>query len=143
MSKTPTIITGTIGMDAHVIGTKVVSRALKDAGYNVVELGMQVSVEEFIHVAQETQADGILMSSLYGMAEFDLKDFKVKLKEAGLNHLLLYIGGNLMVGKHDPKEVEEKFKKIGFDKVYPPGTNIKTVIGTDLKNDLEAKNKLK
>jgi methylaspartate mutase S subunit len=143
MSKTPTIITGTIGMDAHVIGTKVVSRALKDAGYNVVELGMQVSVEEFIHVAQETQADGILMSSLYGMAEFDLKDFKVKLQEAGLNHLLLYIGGNLMVGKHDPKEVEEKFKKIGFDRVYPPGTNIKTVIGTDLKNDLEAKSKLK
>jgi methylaspartate mutase S subunit len=143
MSKMPTIITGTIGMDAHVIGTKVVSRALKDAGYNVVELGMQVSVEEFIHVAQETRADGIMMSSLYGMAEFDLKDFKVKLQEAGLNNLLLYIGGNLMVGKHDPKEVEEKFKKLGFDRVYPPGTNIKTVIATDLKNDLEAKSLLK
>jgi methylaspartate mutase S subunit len=143
MSKTPTIITGTIGMDAHVIGTKVVSRALKDAGYNVVELGMQVSAEEFIHVAQETRADGIMMSSLYGMAEFDLKDFKLKLQEAGLSDLLLYIGGNLMVGKHDHKEVEEKFKKLGFDRVYPPETNIKAVIETDLKNDLKAKSKLK
>jgi methylaspartate mutase S subunit len=139
MSKTPTIITGTVGMDAHVIGTKVISRALKDAGYNVVELGMQVSPEQFIHIAQETKADAVLMSSLYGMAEFDLKDFKVKLQEAGLNNLLLYIGGNLMVGKHDPKEVEEKFKKLGFDRVYPPETDIKKVIATDLKNDLAAK----
>ena len=44
MKKAPTIITGTVGMDAHVIGTKVVSRSLKDAGYDVVELGMQVSL---------------------------------------------------------------------------------------------------
>jgi methylaspartate mutase S subunit len=143
MNKTPTIITGTIGMDAHVIGTKIVSRALRDAGYNVIELGMQVSAEEFIHVAQETKADGILMSSMYGMAEFDLKGLKAKLQEAGLSNLLLYIGGNLMVGKHDPKEVEEKFKNLGFDRVYPPETNIRTVIETDLKKDLEARSKLK
>jgi methylmalonyl-CoA mutase cobalamin-binding subunit len=43
MKKTPTVITGTVGMDAHVIGTKVLSRALKEAGFKVVELGMQVS----------------------------------------------------------------------------------------------------
>jgi methylaspartate mutase S subunit len=143
MNKTPTIITGTIGMDAHVIGTKIVSRALRDAGYNVIELGMQVLAEEFIHVAQETKADGILMSSMYGMAEFDLKDLKAKLQEAGLSNLLLYIGGNLMVGKHDPKEVEKKFKNLGFDRVYPPETNIRTVIETDLKKDLEARSKSK
>jgi len=141
MNKTPTIITGTIGMDAHVIGTKIVSRALRDAGYNVVELGMQVSADEFIHVAQETSADAIMMSSLYGMAEFDLKDFKPKLQEAGLNDVLLYIGGNLMVGKHDYKEIEDKFKNLGFDRVYPPATNIKTVIQSDLKEDLKARKK--
>ena len=71
-------------MDAHVIGTKVLSRALKDAGFKVVELGMQVSPEEFISVAQETKADAILMSSLYGMAELDLKDLMKNGMEAGL-----------------------------------------------------------
>jgi methylaspartate mutase S subunit len=142
MKKKPTIITGTVGMDAHVIGTKVVSRALKDAGFNVVELGMQVSPEEFIHVAQETKADAILMSSLYGMAEFDLKGFKDKVKEAGLGDVLLYIGGNLMVGRHDHQEVEDKFKKIGFDRVYAPETDIDAVIETDLKEDLKAKGKM-
>lgn len=142
MKKAPTIITGTVGMDAHVIGTKVVSRSLKDAGYNVVELGMQVSPEEFISVAQETNADAILMTSLYGMAELDLKEFNEKRMEAGLGDVLLYIGGNLVIGRYDPKEVEPRFKKLGFDRVYPPETDIVAVINGDLKNDLKAKGKL-
>ena len=89
MKKAPTVITGTVGMDAHVIGTKVLSRALRDAGFKVVELGMQVTPEEFISVAQETKADAILMSSLYGMAELDLKDFNQKRMEAGLGDIVL------------------------------------------------------
>lgn len=38
--KQPTIITGTVGMDTHVIGTKILSRAFREAGFNVVELGL-------------------------------------------------------------------------------------------------------
>jgi len=142
MKKAPTIITGTVGMDAHVIGTKVVSRALKDAGFNVVALGMQVSPEEFISVAQETNADAILMTSLYGMAELDLKGFNEKRMEAGLGDMLLYIGGNLVIGRYDPKEIEPRFKKLGFDRVYPPETDIVAVIDSDLKKDLKAKGKM-
>lgn len=142
MKKAPTIITGTVGMDAHVIGTKIVSRTLKDAGFNVVALGMQVSPEEFISVAQETNADAILMTSLYGMAELDLKDFNEKRLEAGLGDMLLYIGGNLVIGRYDPKEVEPRFKKLGFDRVYPPETDIVAVIESDLKTDLKAKGKM-
>ena len=142
MKKAPTVITGTVGMDAHVIGTKVVSRTLKDAGFNVVALGMQVSPEEFISVAQETNADAILMTSLYGMAELDLKGFNEKRMEAGLGDMLLYIGGNLVIGRYDPKEVEPRFKKLGFDRVYPPETDIVAVIDSDLKKDLKAKGKI-
>lgn len=142
MKKAPTIITGTVGMDAHVIGTKVVSRALKDAGFNVVALGMQVSPEEFISVAQETNADAILMTSLYGMAELDLKGFNEKRMEAGLGDVLLYIGGNLVIGRYDPGEVEPRFKNLGFDRVYPPETDIVAVIENDLKKDLKAKGKM-
>jgi methylaspartate mutase S subunit len=141
MKRTPTVITGTVGMDAHVIGTKVLSRALRDAGFKVVELGMQVSPEEFISVAQETRADAILMSSLYGMAELDLKGFNEKRLEAGLGDVVLYIGGNLVVGRSDPAEVEKKFKALGFDRVYPPGTDTEVGIA-DLKKDLQAKGKM-
>ena len=140
MKKIPTVITGTVGMDAHVIGTKILSRALRDAGFNVVELGMQVPPEEFIEVARKTKADAILMSSLYGMAELDLRGFKENCKQAGLEDLILYIGGVLTVGRQDFKEVEKKFKKLGFDKVYPPAANLKLVI-EDLWENLRAKGK--
>jgi len=139
--KQPTVITGTVGMDVHVIGTKILSRALRDAGFNVVELGMQVPPEEFIKVAQETNADAILMSSLYGMAELDLRGFKEKCMEAGLDDVILYIGGILGVGRHDFKEDEKKFKKLGFDRVYPPETNLQAAIN-DLWDDLRAKGKV-
>ena len=140
MAKKPTIITGTVGMDAHVIGTKILSRAFRDAGFNVVALGCLTPPDEFIKAAQETDADAILMSSLYGMAELDLRGFKDKCREAGLEDVLLYIGGILGVSRHDFKEDEVKFKKLGFDRVYPPEANLKSAI-QDLWNDLKAKGK--
>ena len=71
--KTPTIITDTVGMDAHVIGTKILSRAFREAGFTIVELGILTPPEEFIHAAVETNADAILMSSLYGIAVLDVR----------------------------------------------------------------------
>lgn len=136
--KQPTVVTGTVGMDAHVIGTKILSRALRENGFNVVELGILTPPDEFIKAAIETNADAILMSSLYGMAELDVKGFKEKCIEAGIGDVLLYIGGILGVGKHDFKDDEVKFKKMGFDRVYPPESDIKTAM-QDLWADLKAK----
>ncbi len=130
------VITGTVGVDAHVIGTKVISRALRDAGFNVVELGAQTPPEEFIMAAQETAADAMMISSLYGMAELDLDGFRDKCTEAGLDAILLYLGGNLGVARHDFAEDEAKFKRMGFDRVYPPEADIRAAI-EDLKGDLD------
>jgi methylaspartate mutase S subunit len=136
----PTVITGTVGKDAHVIGTKILSRALRDAGFNVVELGILTPPEEFIKAALENKADAILMSSLYGMGEHDVQGFKQNCIKAGLQDLILYIGGNLGVGKHDFKDDEIKFKTLGFDRVYPPASDVKTAIA-DLWADLKSKGK--
>jgi methylaspartate mutase S subunit len=138
--KTPTVITGTVGMDAHVIGTKILSRALRDAGFNVVELGILTPPEEFIQAAVETDADAILMSSLYGMAELDVRGFKEKCVEAGIGNVLLYIGGILGVGRHDFKDDEVKFKALGFDRVFPPEADLKSAIN-DLWSDLKSRGK--
>jgi methylaspartate mutase S subunit len=134
----PTVITGTVGKDAHVIGTKILSRALREAGFNVVELGILTPPEEFIQAALENGAEAILMSSLYGMGENDVRGFKEKCIEAGLKDVLLYIGGNLSVGKHDFKEAEDTFRKLGFDRVYPPACDVKIPIA-DLRADLQAR----
>jgi methylaspartate mutase S subunit len=142
MKKAPIIVTGTVGMDAHVIGTKVVSRALRDAGFNVVELGIQITPEEFIRTARETGADAILMTSMYGMAEYDLQGFDAKRREAGLGDVLIYIAGNLTIGRYDHKEIEPRFRKLGFDRVYPAGTDIQAVIENHLKPDLRSRGKM-
>ena len=141
MVKEVTVVTGTVGQDSHVIGIKLLSRFLRDEGFKVVELGGLTPPEEFIKVAQETAADAILVSSLYGMAELDLEGFKNKCIEAGLRDVILYLGGNLSVGRHDFKDDEQKFKAMGFDRVYPPEVNM-AVVATDLRNDLKAKGKI-
>jgi methylaspartate mutase S subunit len=141
MNRKYTVITGTVGMDAHVIGTKVLSRAFREAGFNVIELGMQTPTEEFIKVAQETGADAILMSSLYGMAEYDLRGFKEKCLEAGLENVILYLGGLLGVTRHDFTEDELKFRKMGFDRVYPPEADLESAI-EDLRADLKRRDEV-
>jgi methylaspartate mutase S subunit len=141
MKKAATIITGTVGEDSHSIGTRLLSRVLKENGFKVVELGGLTSPEEFIHAAKETDADAILMSSLYGMAEIDLVGFKEACIEAGLEDVLLYLGGYLMVGRHNWSEAESRFRALGFDRVYPPEVDLDKAI-EDLRVDLKSRGKI-
>ena len=130
-----TLIIGTIGHDAHVIGAYVLTYALREAGYNVINLGAMVSQEEFIDVAVETNADAILISSLYGMGLLDCEGLREKCIEAGLEDILLYAGGILTATELGWEEVSRRFKEMGFDRAYPPETLPETVIA-DLNKDL-------
>ncbi len=107
----------------------------------MVALGAQTPAEEFIKAAQETDADAMMITSLYGMAEMDLQGFRDKCIEAGIGEILLYIGGILGVGARDFKEDEITFKKLGFDRVYPPESDVKKSI-RDLREDLKARGKI-
>ena len=76
------------------------------------------------------------------MAELDLQGFREKCMEVGLGDILLYLGGNLAVGRHDFKDDEKKFKAMGFDRVYPPEVDLDIALA-DLKADLEEREKKK
>jgi len=130
-----TVVIGVIGADVHAVGNKILEYAFNLAGFKVVNLGVMVSQEEFINAAIETAADAILVSSLYGHGEIDCRGLREKCSEAGLSIIPLYIGGNLVVGKTPFTEVEQKFKEMGFNRVYPPGTLPEEAI-SDLKHDL-------
>ena len=123
-----TIVTGVIGADVHAVGNKILTYALEHAGFNVVNLGVMVSQEEYIEAAIETKADAILVSSLYGHGEIDCNGLREKCNEAGLKDIPLLAGGNLVVGKQNFEDVEKRFAAMGFTKVYPPGTSIDTTI---------------
>ena len=130
-----TIVIGVIGADAHAVGNKIIDLTLNNSGFNVVNLGVMVSQEEFIDAAVETNADAILVSSLYGHGEIDCMGLRQKCDEAGLKGMPLFVGGNLVVGKQNFEDVKERFLSMGFDFVYPPSTPIEETI-VDLKQTL-------
>jgi methylaspartate mutase sigma subunit len=82
---------------------------------------VMVSQEEFVAAAIETAAVAILVSSLYGHGEMDCRGLRERCIEAGIGDILLYVGGNLVVGKSDFAPVLQLFQDMGFDRVFPPG----------------------
>jgi methylaspartate mutase sigma subunit len=133
-----TLVTGVIGEDVHIIGIRVLEYALGEAGFKVVPLGSQVSQKEFIEAAIEVNADAILVSSLSGHAEALVPGLREKCIEAGLNKVLLYLGGYLLVGEMPWEGVEKKFRELGFDRVYPPGISL-TQVFADLETDISSR----
>ncbi len=133
-----TLITGVIGEDVHVVGIRILEAAFRDAGFKVVSLGVQISQEEFVNAALETNADAILVSSLSGHAKILLPGLRDKCKKAGLEKILIYLGGSLVIGKMDWADVEKSFKEMGIDRVYSPEA-LPTQVIKDIEADLSAK----
>src|ERR1700736_2583269 len=94
-----TVVTGVAGDDIHVMGIRLVDHALKSAGANVVSLGVMTPISEFVEAAVETAADAVVLSSSNGHAAISCDGIREALIEAGLGDMLLYIGGNLNVGR--------------------------------------------
>lgn len=134
MTKT-TIILGVIGNDCHAVGNKIIENSLMQAGINVVNLGVMVSQDEFIDAAIETGATAILVSSIYGHGEIDCEGLRGRCIERGLKDILLYVGGNLVIGKRDFEDIEKIFKKMGYDRVFPPSVDLSDV-AKNLKQDI-------
>ncbi len=130
-----TIVIGVIGADVHAVGNKIIEFTLTNTGYNVVNIGVLSTQEDFINTAIETDADLILVSSLYGHGEIDCRGMREKCVESGIGDIYLYVGGNIVVGKQDFHQVKKTFKDMGFNRVYPPGTPIDNALA-DLKEDL-------
>ena len=130
------LVIGVIGADVHAVGISILQHAFEEAGFEVVNLGVMVSQEEYIAAAIETNADAILVSSLYGHGEFDCRGLRDKCDESGLKDILLYVGGNIVVGKQPFDEVEKRFKAMGFDRVFGPGTAPETTVAA-LYEDLK------
>ena len=135
MSNQKKLVIGVIGADVHAVCNKILYHAFTDAGFEVINLGVMVSQEEYIAAAIESNADAIVISSLYGQGELDCRGMREKCDEAGLEGILLYVGGNIVIGKQPFDEVEKRFKAMGFNRAFPPGTPPETTIEA-LKEDL-------
>ena len=133
------VVIGTIGADAHIIGGWVLKHTFQQAGFKVAFLGSMVPQEDFINAAVEVDADAILVSSSYGMGPIDCEGLRDRCIEAGLDDIILYAGGSIVA----PKEMEENWHEVerhftedlGFNRVFKNTADAKQALAY-LKNDL-------
>jgi len=132
------IILGVIGADCHAVGNQILEKVFTMNGIEVINLGVMVSQDEFIDAAIETKADAICVSSLYGQGELDCEGLRGRSIERGLDNIILYVGGNLVIGKKAFSETEARFKQMGFDRVFAPDADLNQVSRL-LKEDAAAR----
>ena len=130
---------GSIGDDIHVVGITILGHALRNAGAEVIQLGVQTLPEEFVAVAVSEDVDALFVSSSNGHAAHFCEHLRQDLLAAEVTDCLLYAGGNLAVSAATTwGDVEARFKAMGFDRVYPAGTTPVRAID-DLRLDIASK----
>ena len=125
------IVIGTIGEDAHIIGGWVLTHTFREAGFAVAFLGAVVPQQDFINAAVETNADAILVSSSYGMGLIDCEGLRDKCIEAGLDDIILYAGGSVAPSvelENNWEEVERRYIEMGFNRVFKNTVSAKEAV---------------
>jgi len=120
-SKKLRAIVAKLGLDGHDRGAKVVARALRDAGMEVIYLGVHQAPEDVVEAALEEDADVIGVSILSGSHIELVNDLLKLMKEKNLN-IPVVVGG--IVPPDDMREL----KKMGVYEVLGPGTPLRRIV---------------
>ena len=117
------IIVAKPGLDGHDRGAKVVARALRDAGVEVIYTGLHQTPEMVVSAAVQEDADAIGLSILSG-AHLTLFPRVVELlRERGATDIVVFGGGII------PEEDVPVLKAAGVAEVFTPGTSLETIVG--------------
>ncbi|MEM1622952.1 MAG: cobalamin B12-binding domain-containing protein [Sulfolobales archaeon] len=117
------VLVAKLGLDGHDRGAKVITMALRDAGFRVVYLGVHQSPEDVVRVALEEDVEAIGVSILSGSHEELVSDLIRIAREKGVR-VPVIVGGII------PPEDVPKLKEIGVYEVLPPGTPLSKVVET-------------
>ncbi len=110
------------GLDGHDRGAKVVARALRDAGMEVIYTGLRQTPEMIVSAALQEDVDAIGLSILSGAHMHYFKEVKRLLDEQGASDILLFGGGII------PDEDVPKLLEIGVAAVFGPGTLTQDIV---------------
>jgi methylmalonyl-CoA mutase C-terminal domain/subunit len=116
------ILLAKLGLDGHDRGVKVIARAFRDAGMEVVYLGMRVSSDQVAIAALQEDVDVIGISILSGAHMRLIPRLIEALNQRGVNDVLLLVGGTI------PDEDVEPLQAMGVDGVFPVGVFTQTMI---------------
>jgi methylmalonyl-CoA mutase, C-terminal domain len=110
------------GLDGHDRGAKVVARALRDAGMEVIYTGLRQTPEQIVETAIQEDVDVIGLSILSGAHTHLFPKVMELLKENNIKDIIV-IGGGVI-----PEEDIPELKKTGITKVFTPGTDTRDII---------------
>ena len=116
------IIMAKPGLDGHDRGIKILARAFRDAGMEVIYLGLRQTPEMIVAAALQENADVIALSVLSGAHMTIFKKVKDLMNEANLDNVLLTGGGII------PSEDMDELKSYGVGQLFGPGTPVKDTI---------------
>jgi methylmalonyl-CoA mutase C-terminal domain/subunit len=116
------------GLDGHDRGVKVVARALKDAGYEVIYAGLRQTPEMIARTAVDEAVGGIGLSILSGAHMTLLPDTVEQLKKKGAEDIKIFAGGII------PSEDISILKQSGISEVFGPGSSLKDIVSWVEKN---------
>jgi methylmalonyl-CoA mutase C-terminal domain/subunit len=115
------ILIASPGLDGHDRGAKVVARALRDAGMEVIYLGIHRTVEEIVKSAIQEDVDFIGLSMLSGAHVILTEQILKKMKEQKIDDIPLIVGGTI------PKKDIKILKEMGIRFVFPTQTPLNTI----------------
>ncbi len=122
MEKKIKVLIAKPGLDGHDRGAKVVARALRDAGMEVIYTGLHQTAEMIVETALQEDVDVIGLSILSGAHMTYFPKVLKLMKEKGLDDVLLFGGGII------PEEDARKLEEMGVGKIFGPGTPTEEIV---------------
>ncbi|MGE0639197.1 MAG: cobalamin B12-binding domain-containing protein [Thermoanaerobaculia bacterium] len=110
------------GLDGHDRGAKVVARALRDAGYEVIYTGLRQTPKQIANAAVQEDVDAVGLSILSGAHNRLLPEVIRLLREAGADDVLVFAGGII------PDRDVGTLKSAGVDQIFLPGTSTGDIV---------------
>jgi methylmalonyl-CoA mutase, C-terminal domain len=135
MEKRIRVVVAKPGLDGHDRGAKVVARALRDAGMEVIYTGLRQTPEAIYQTCIQEDADVLCLSSLSGAHDYLFPKIAKLFKEKGVEDILI-LGGGII-----PEEDVNNLKNSGIEELFGPGTrtdNIVDYIKGHIKKDFMA-----
>lgn len=122
MSQRLRVVIAKPGLDGHDRGAKVIARALRDAGMEVIYTGLRQTPEQIASAALQEDADVVGLSILSGAHNHIVPKLMELLKEKGLDDVLVVLGGII------PDVDVPRLKEIGVKGIFLPGTPMQEII---------------
>ena len=122
MARKIRVVVAKPGLDGHDRGAKIIARALRDAGMEVIYTGLHQTPEQIVQTALQEDADAVGLSILSGAHMTLVPRIVELLRENELEDVLVVIGGTI------PREDADELKALGVAEVFTPGATTSEIV---------------